>query len=122
MTEKQKRFCEYYLRYEDGKRAAIAAGYKERGAQSCAARLLKQEDIRRRLEDAHNGAQQRRIAGNTEILEYLTRVMRGDEEDTALRDRMKAAELLGRSVALFSEGGRDSEREPVVFIREGELC
>ena len=41
------------------------------------------------------------IAGGDEILEFLTGVMRGDEDGNT--QTMKAAELLGKRMGLFAE-------------------
>ena len=41
------------------------------------------------------------MADGNEILEFLTDVMRGDEDGST--HNMKAAELLGRRMGLFSE-------------------
>ena len=57
------------------------------------------------------------VAGAGEVLEYLTCVLRG-EEDGELKNataRMKAAELLGKRMGLFEEGA-EAVQEPVVII------
>ena len=46
-------------------------------------------------------AQPPRVASDAEILEFLTGVMRGDGEGST--QTMKAAELLGKRIGLFSE-------------------
>ena len=51
---------------------------------------------------------EKRIAKGEEVLQYLTKVMRGEEKDqfgldASLQDRTKAAELLGKRYRLFVE-------------------
>lgn len=45
-TEKQKRFCEEYVKDLNGTRAAIRAGYSERSARQSANDLLSEPDIK----------------------------------------------------------------------------
>lgn len=43
------------------------------------------------------------IADREEVLEYLTHIMRREDEEIKFSDSFKAAELLGRHYSLFSE-------------------
>ena len=45
----------------------------------------------------------RKIAGEDEILEYLTGIMRGDSEGAAKRDSLRAAELIGKRYGMFDK-------------------
>jgi phage terminase small subunit len=114
MNEKQKMFCEEYLANGFDMGAAYLAVYKnvkKRGvAQAAASRILRRPSckayIQKRTEEIHN----EKTADISEILEYLTSVLRGEEMDQALsndgkvvalkcaiKDRTKAAELLGKA-------------------------
>lgn len=121
MTERQALFCEYYLRYRNGKKAAIAAGYREKSASVCAGRLLKLPEIQERIQGEREATLHKPVAGDQEILEYPTAVMRGEVEESSSRERMKAAELLGRSTSLFTEGLKGDGGEVVVFYNESSL-
>jgi hypothetical protein len=57
------------------------------------------------------------VAGAGEVLEYLTCVLRGEEDGESKNTsaRMKAAELLGKRMGLFEEGA-EAVQEPVVII------
>ncbi len=120
MTEKQKRFCEEYIIDCNATQAAIRAGYSERTAYSIGQRMLKkveaQKYINKLLEEVRNS----NIADTTEIMEYLTAVMRGEhkeetlkwigegtqaiaEIDVSAKDRLKAAELLGKRYGMFTD-------------------
>lgn len=56
-----------------------------------------------------------RIATKHEVLEYLTKVLRGEyeaeEKEINTRERMKAAELLGKRCGAFTND-RQEERKP----------
>ncbi len=43
----------------------------------------------------------RKVASKTEVLEHLTQTLRS--EDSAATNKMKAAELLGKHLGMFSE-------------------
>lgn len=122
MTERQQLFCDYYARYSNGKRAAIAAGYREKSAAVCASRLLKLPEIQATIDKKRQYVVHAPIAGESEILEYLTKIMRGEVTDVTARDRMKAAELLGRSAALFTDSKRAEQAETVCFYNEENIA
>ena len=104
MTEKQKIFCEEYLIDLNATRAYKAAYpnvKNDNTAAAAAARLLRivniQEYIDTRLQEKTDAL----VAKQDEVLQYLTEVIRNEEEDT--KNRLKAAELLGKRYALFAD-------------------
>jgi len=61
-----------------------------------------------------------RIASQDEVLQYLTKVMRGEEKDqfgldASLQDRTKCAELLGKRYGTFKEKVNVTGNIPVVI-------
>ncbi len=124
LTEKQKRFIDYYIEFADAKKAAIASGYSEKTAKQIGCENLSKLDhfIKIRLKSK----EQSRIASQDEVLEYLTRVMRGEEKDqfdldASLQDRTKCAELLGKRWGTFKDKVEHSGSIPIVIdddIRE----
>lgn len=62
-----------------------------------------------------------RIASAQEVLEYLTEVMRGGEDadgkrgDRSASPRMKAAELLGKRLGIFSDAREAPPESPVII-------
>ena len=61
-----------------------------------------------------------RIASQDEVLQYLTKVMRGEEKDqfgldASLQDRTKCAELLGKRYGTFKEKVEVNGNIPVVI-------
>ena len=124
MTEKQKRFVDEYLIDLNATQAAIRAGYSKDTARAIGAENLTkpyiQQAIKERIKQLHN----ERSADAQEIIEYLTSVMRGESESEELvnefigdgcsrptrvkkapseKDRIKAAELLGKRFGLFKD-------------------
>lgn len=106
LTEMQKRFIDYYIEFADAKKAAIEAGYSEKTAKQIGSENLSKLDrfIKVKLDEK----QSQRIASQDEVLQYLTKVMRGEEKDqfgldASLQDRTKCAELLGKRYGTFVE-------------------
>lgn len=101
MTEKQRRFVDFYISNGGNATAAAkAAGYSTKTAYSIGDRLLKNVEvsqaIEKRLEEMSNSRQ----ADATEILEFLAATMRGEiqsaEQAATVRDRVRAAEILAK--------------------------
>lgn len=109
LTEKQKRFIDYYIKSGNATEAAREAGYKaktDKAMQNIGSENLGKlgEYIQERIKELDD----KRIASADEVLRYLTSVLRGEEKDqfgfeASLKDRNKAAELLGKRYALFTE-------------------
>ena len=99
LNARQQAFVEAYA--GNATAAALAAGYSERSARSQGQRLLTNDDI----QDAIKAREAQRlaptIATRQERQEFWTSVLRN--EDEAMKDRLKAAELLGKSEGDFLE-------------------
>lgn len=106
--------------------AYIKAGYKARGksAGNAASRLLENVGIQKRLAEIAAELESRAIATAEEIQKFLTSVMRGEVTEQLLtrdgdlvtaqanvRDRTKAAELLGRAQGVFALASLDAAGE-----------
>ncbi|MDB1102833.1 terminase small subunit [Lentilactobacillus parabuchneri] len=116
LTIKQQKFADEYLISGNATQAAIKAGYSKRTAFQMGAENLKKPYIATYLEKRRKEISDSKIADQTEILEYLSALMRGEEtEDVATvkgvfsnvpvmaKDRIKAAELLGKRFAMWTE-------------------
>ncbi|AQW23482.1 terminase small subunit [Clostridium perfringens] len=106
LTPKQKAFADYYIETGNATEAYIRAGYNKKGARGNASRLIANDSIKRYIEERLKEIEDERIADGKEVLQYLTKVMRGEEKDqfgldASLQDRTKAAELLGKRYRLF---------------------
>lgn len=119
LTEKQKRFVDYYIETGSSVEAARRAGYKHPKVQG--PRLLAK--VRPFVEERLKKLEDERIASAEEVLRLLTSAARGEMDEEVVvvvgngknarvvkerrqispRDRIKAAELLGKRYLLFSE-------------------
>lgn len=89
MTEKQKRYVDYYIETGDSIAAAIRAGY----SRSYAHHIQRQPGVKAYLEQRRAEADKTRIAPADEIAEFLTNMIRNGKEDST---RIVAAEMLAR--------------------------
>ncbi len=112
MTERQKKFADAYILDGDPVKAFTEAGYREKPAASAARRLLDTPSVKAYIEEHASCARSREVADASEILRYLTTVLRG--EHSSDRERLRAAELLGKRHGLFQE--ETDERTAAVII------
>lgn len=106
LTEMQKRFIDYYIETANATESAKRAGYKGKNLNRIGSQNLSKLDkfIKIKLQEKEDS----RIASQDEVLQYLTKVMRGEEKDqfgldASLQDRTKCAELLGKRYGTFKE-------------------
>ncbi|MDR1015710.1 MAG: terminase small subunit [Coriobacteriales bacterium] len=117
LTEKQRAFCEHYVASLNATDAARRAGYRKPSEQGY--ENLRKPQIQKHIDEVLGALSAERVATAQEVLEYLTSVARGEEAEevvsvtdagvarcerrVATRDRIRAAELLGRRHALFTD-------------------
>lgn len=109
LTEKQKVFCDYYIELGNATEAYKKAGYKNyKSAGVEANKTLNNPKIKEYIDARLKQIDDGRIAKPKEVMEYLSRVMRGEEKDqfgldATLNDRTKAAELIGKRYRMFTD-------------------
>lgn len=106
LTPKQKAFADYYIELGNATRAAEKAGYKKPHVQG--SQNLDKLSIKKYIEQRIKPIEDKRIADGDEVLEFLTKGMRGEirdsfDMDPSFQDRTKCAELLGKRYRLFTE-------------------
>ncbi|HGF0411197.1 TPA: terminase small subunit [Streptococcus agalactiae] len=120
LTLKQKRFADEYIISANATAAAIKAGYSKKTARSIGQENLTKPDIKAYIDERLKKLESEKIATQEEVLQYLTSIMRGDQQEKTLisigelgqeivdidvgaKDRIKAAELLGKRYRLFTD-------------------
>lgn len=108
LTEKERIFADEYIKTTNATQSAIKAGYSEKSASSKGSQLLRKVKVRKYIDDVMEKRSKNTIATADEVLEYLTKVMNGEEKDAfgldaSIADRTKAAELLGKRHMLFTD-------------------
>lgn len=124
MSEKQKAFCDHYITTLNATEAAKLAGYSEKSARAMGSENLTKPYIKEYIDLRLAELEESRVADATEVLQYLTRVMRGEEKDqfdmdASLQDRTRAAELLGKRYRLFVDKQEiDAKVEPITIVND----
>ncbi len=81
LTEKQKRFVDYYIETGNASEAARRAGYSEKYINTNAPKLLQNTTIKAAIDARLKELESKRIASADEVLQFLTSTMRGELED-----------------------------------------
>ena len=142
LTEKQKRFADYYIETGNITEAAVKAGYSKKTARVIGQENLLKPAIKGYIDEKLETMQDERTASAKEVLEFLTKSMRGEikeevvvvegtgdgtsearmvEKQIGLRDRIKSAELLGKRYRLFTDKVEVEGVVPVMIVGEDEL-
>ncbi len=127
MTEKQKRFADEYLVDLNATRAykAVYKGVKSNeAAAACASKLLRNAKVKDYIDSELEKIHNEKTADIKEVMEYLTAVMRGESTAEIVvvegigdgcseartmpkkpdeKEKLKAAELLGKRYGLFTD-------------------
>lgn len=127
MTEKQKRFADEYIIDCNATRAYKAAYptiKNDNSAHACGSKLLRNPTVAAYIEERLAEISGRKIAEAKEVMEYLTSVMRGESSARVIvvegcgdgysearviekppdeKERLKAAELLGKRYGLYTD-------------------
>lgn len=138
MNAKQRKFCDEYLISGNATDAAIKAGYSPKTAKQIGSENLAKPDLRAYIDAQLAKLHSAKIADAQEVLEYLTSVMRGEHTeqvlmlvgdgiqtvtdiDVSAKERIRAAELIGKRYALFSDKMDLGGAVPVVIAGDEQL-
>ena len=102
LTEKQKRFVAEYLIDLNATQAAIRAGYSERTANEQGARLLAHVSVKEALDKERRKRERRTEITADRVLQELADIG-FDKESERTTDRLKALELVGKHLAMFTD-------------------
>ena len=144
MTPKQEKFCAEYLVDLNATQAAIRAGYSAKTAESTGSRLLRNVNIKTHIALLREREFENTIATAKEAEAFLAKAMRGDIDEEVIvtegtgdgmsrartvtkqisaKDRLKAAELIGKRNSLFTDKvDVDATIRPVVIGGEDDLA
>ena len=144
LTEKQKLFALEYLKDLNATRAykeVYKSCKKTNSARKAGSRLLCNLKVQNYLKEQIEDIKSEKISNVTEILEYLTKVLRGESESEIVviegvgngcsktkkikkspneKERLKAAELLGRRYGMFTDNFKTNGNVTINFINDLE--
>ena len=81
LTEKQRRFVDYYVEMGNKTEAAKKAGYSEKTAASIGDENLRKPAIKAAIDTRLKELEDKRIAKADEVLQFLTSTLRGDVKE-----------------------------------------
>lgn len=138
LTLKQQRFADEYIISGNAEEAAIIAGYSKKYARGNAYKLVANSGIKSYIDKRLKELDDKQIAKQEEVLKYLTSVMRGEQTEEVLygmgegmqgktridvgaKDRLKAAELLGKRYGTWIEKVDANISLPTIISGSDEL-
>lgn len=138
MTPRQRKFCDEYLISGNATDAAIKAGYSPKTAKQTGSENLAKPDLKAYIETELEKLHSAKIADAEEVMKYLTSVMRGEHTeqvlklvgegvqtvtdiDVSAKERLKAAELIGKRYGLFTEKVGLEGAVPVIITGDDQL-
>lgn len=137
LTRKQQSFADEYIITGNAYKSAVNAGYSHNYAKGNVVKLLENVSVKSYIDARLEELKKETIAEQDEILQYLTSVMRGKEQDEELMvvptgdfmseverhekradivARTKAAELLGKRYAMWTEKQEVEHSGAVTFV------
>lgn len=138
MTPRQQKFCDDYLISGNATDAAIKAGYSRKTAKQTGSENLAKPDLRAYIDEQLAKIHSAKIADAEEVMKYLTSVMRGEHTeqvlklvgegvqtvtdiDVSAKERLKAAELIGKRYGLFTDKVGLEGAVPVIITGDDQL-
>lgn len=120
----------------------IKAGYSENYAKSDGCKILENPSVKNYIDEKLKELSDKKVANQQEVLEYLTSVMRGESNSEIVviegqgegvsrakpmqklpdeKERLKAAELLGKRMGLFKDKLDVTANVPVIISGGDDL-
>ena len=138
LTPRQQKFCDEYLISGNATEAAIKAGYSPKTAKQTGSENLAKPDLRAYIDEQLAKIHSAKIADAEEVMKYLTSVMRGEHTeqvlklvgegvqtvtdiDVSAKERLKAAELIGKRYGLFTDKVGLEGAVPVIITGDDQL-
>lgn len=135
---KWKKFADEYIKLGNVYQSAINAGYSENYARTNAYKLLEKDSIKAYIDKRMKKLEEEAIADQSEILKYLTRIIRDEEREEVLvnvgnfeqekqeikisaKDKIKAAELLGKRYGSWTDKVDMSLEVPTIISGDDDL-
>ena len=137
LNPKQKAFADYYIELGNAEQAALKAGYSKGYARAQSYKLLANVGIKTYIEEQLEKMESERIASAEEVMKYLTSVMRGETQSEVVvvenvgdfmseartmnkapdeKERLKAAELIGKRYGIWTDKQNIEVQGAVTFI------
>lgn len=142
MNPKQKAFANYYIETGNAYQSAVKAGYSNNYAKGNAIKLLENVSVKKYIDEQMKKLEDEQIAKADEVLKLLSRIIRDEETEEVIvmknigdfmnepvkidkkldaKDRIKAAELIGKRYRLWTDKVEVEGAIPIVIAGDDEL-
>ena len=145
LTVKQKAFADYYIELGNATEAYIKAGYKvskREIAEVEGCKLLRNPKVEEYIDERMKQIESNRIAKAEEVLAFLSASLRGEileevvstetdetggirpviiKKQISIKDRLKAAELLGKRYRMWTDKLEANIQQQIIFEGEDDL-
>ena len=141
LNDRQRAFADYYIESLNAFESAIKAGYSENYAKSRSYELLENAGIKAYIDERMKEIESNRIAKAEEVLAFLSASLRGEileevvstetidgmirpvilKKQISIKDRLKAAELLGKRYRMWTDKVEANIQQQIVFEGENDL-
>ena len=122
MTHRQELFIQEYIKTGNATSSAIKAGYSKRTARSIGQRLLKNVDIKKKINELSQKIACNSIMIAKERQEYLTKLI--NAADVKVSDKLKALDILNKMTGEYIqkvEVNGDIKSDPFKNLTTDEL-
>lgn len=133
LKPKQKAFADNYIETGNATESAIEAGYSRNYANAQSYKMLDNVGIKAYIAKRMAELKTERVADQQEVMEFLSSILRGEKTEAVLRgigkgaqtiddmeisgsDRIKAAELIGKRHAMWTDKQQTEVTGAVQFI------
>ncbi len=131
LSERQKRAADFFIELGNKSQALLKAGYSKNSFS-----IFENDSVKEYIEERLKLLDEERIASAREVMTYLTAVMRGEEKEQVVvvegegdgitsarnveksipaKDRIKAAELLGKRFGIYTDKIKASGNVSIVI-------
>lgn len=122
LKNRQILFIAEYIKNQDGKAAAIKAGYKESGAASQASKLLAKDDIKTEIENRQKLLADENLVTKKEIVLDLLRI----KDDAMMgklhiKDGLKAIEIINKMLGYNEQDSIDTTNIQINYIKPEQI-
>ena len=141
LNDRHRAFADYYIESLNAFESAIKAGYSENYAKSRSYELLENVGIKAYIDERMKEIESNRIAKAEEVLAFLSASLRGEileevvstetidgmirpvilKKQISIKDRLKAAELLGKRYRMWTDKVEANIQQQIVFEGENDL-
>ena len=126
LTPRQQAFADYYIESGNAEESAVKAGYSPKYARGNAHKLVANSGIAAYIADRVRPTEQKRIATGDEVMEFFTKVMKGEIKDAfdlppSLQDRLNAAKELAKRTIDINRESTEYESDGFIDALKGQV-